>query len=55
MFVAVRVRIDDALHTFALRVGPEPPVQIEAARVAIQFDPRAGFAARVNHGLLVTG
>ena len=38
---AVGVRVEDAFNSLAQRVGPLAPVQIEAMRIAVQFDPRA--------------
>ena len=55
MFVAMRVRIDDTFHALGFRVRPEPPVEVEAAWVAIQFEPRASLGAGINHRLLVHG
>src|SRR5256884_6940414 len=53
VLIAMRVAIDHTLYAFALRVRPEPPVQVEAIRVRVQFNPRPGFSAGVDDGLLV--
>jgi hypothetical protein len=36
---AVRVTVDHALHPLLLRVGPEPPVQVEPPGIRVQLDP----------------
>src|SRR2546426_2486739 len=53
VLIAMRVAIDHTLYAFALRVRPEPPVQVETKRVRVQFNPRPGFSAGVDDGLLV--
>ena len=50
---AMGVAIDDALDPLALGVGPEPPIEVEAQRMRIQFDPGAGFGTGVDDGALV--
>ncbi len=53
MLQAVGVAVDNALYAFALGVGPQAPVQVEAIWVRVQCDPGACFCAGVNHGALV--
>src|SRR6266478_2045569 len=50
---AVSIAVNDAFDAFALRVGPQAPVHVEAHRMGIDFDPGAGFGAGVNDGALV--
>ena len=47
VFVPMRVAINNAFHALGPGVRPETPVQIEAIRVGVQFDPRARFRAGV--------
>ena len=53
VFVAVRITVDDTFHTFIASVFPQAPIHIEAVRARVQFDPRAGFGARVDHRMLI--
>ena len=48
---AMSVAIDHAFDAPALGIGPEAPIQIEAVRAGVEFDPGAGFGTGINDGV----
>ena len=45
----MRIRIDDALYSFLFGQWPPTPVEIEAFRGGVQFDPCAGARGGVEN------
>ena len=53
VFVAMPITVDHAFHAFVTGVFPKAPIHIEAIRARIEFDPGAGFGARIDHRVLI--
>ena len=53
VFEAMGVAVNDAFNAFTFGVWPESPVEIEAVRACIEFDPGARFSASIDNGALV--
>src|SRR5438093_3965756 len=53
VFLTMRVGVDHALHSLALRVLPVPPVHVESPWIAVELDPRPGLRARVDDRLRI--